>query len=361
MRSKGTDFHGVMLVILCSVSTLFLSGCSPNSVLDYLDGCKNTNTIHETQSSISPSVVHSSNSTVESYVVWAEGIASDQSHGYSQARRNSQVDYDCSSLVWFALKHAGFNLGTGWPFTTLTMGTVLEKHGFQHFTWSGNMGDAQRVLQRGDVVVNTSSHTEIYRGGGSFVGARHAYPSGIEDDHPGDQGTGSHEEIGVGPTSAGMVDAYRFVGTAPITVPVDTSQSTTQKTSYGVWECVNSTSDTTIPIDVGSIPDGRHATPQQAQVIAKQMISRYPEWNSDDFDALVWIWNHESGWRWNAENPSSGAYGIPQSLPGTKMMSAGVDWHDNAATQIKWGLDYIKQRYGSPTRAKAFWQSHHWY
>lgn len=80
--------------------------------------------------------------------------------------------------------------------------------------------------------------------------------------------------------------------------------------------------------------DGTHATPGEAQSIAKQMIaSGYREWdNDDDWQALVWIWDHESGWRWNAENPSSGAYGIPQPLPGSKMASAGDDWRDNAAT-----------------------------
>ncbi|MBQ1167177.1 peptidase S1 and S6, partial [Streptomyces sp. A73] len=62
------------------------------------------------------------------------------------------------------------------------------------------------------------------------------------------------------------------------------------------------------------------------------------------------LWQRESGWRWNARNPSSGADGIPQSLPASKMRSAGADWRTNPATQIKWGMGYIKRRidYGSP-------------
>ena len=61
------------------------------------------------------------------------------------------------------------------------------------------------------------------------------------------------------------------------------------------------------------------------------------------------------------EQPSSGAYGIPQALPGSKMSSAGPDWHNNAMTQISWGLGYVGARYGNPCKAWAFWQAHHWY
>lgn len=79
------------------------------------------------------------------------------------------------------------------------------------------------------------------------------------------------------------------------------------------------------------------------------------------FACLKPMWTRESSWRWNARNPSSGAYGIPQSLPANKMRSAGADWKTNYKTQINWGLRYIKGRYGSPCNAWAFWQKHHWY
>nr|WP_269088605.1 CHAP domain-containing protein [Bifidobacterium aemilianum] len=125
-----------------------------------------------------------------------------------------------------------------------------------------------------------------------------------------------------------------------------------------MWECAVSGSTTA---DVSYDGDGTHASPDQAKAIAREMMKSYKEWNDGDYDDLIWIWNHESGWRWNAENPSSGAYGIPQSLPGSKMASAGPDWHENAGTQIKWGLNYIQSRYGSPSKAKAFWLSHNWY
>jgi hypothetical protein len=69
------------------------------------------------------------------------------------------------------------------------------------------------------------------------------------------------------------------------------------------------------------------------------------------FGCLNKLWNKESGWNHRAENPSSGAYGIPQSYPGSKMKSAGADWRTNPATQIEWGLGYIKGRYQSPCGA----------
>ncbi|MFB7114043.1 peptidoglycan DD-metalloendopeptidase family protein [Streptomyces sp. NPDC056291] len=88
-------------------------------------------------------------------------------------------------------------------------------------------------------------------------------------------------------------------------------------------------------------------------------------WGQDQFPSLERLWEGESGWRYNATNPSSGAYGIPQSLPANKMASAGPDWRTNAATQILWGMRYIKDRpdYGSPSAAYSKWQSRspHWY
>jgi hypothetical protein len=79
------------------------------------------------------------------------------------------------------------------------------------------------------------------------------------------------------------------------------------------------------------------------------------------YACLYKLWKRESGWRWNALNRSSGAYGIPQALPGSKMASAGADWKTNPITQVKWGLRYIKSRYGTPCGAWAHFVSHHWY
>lgn len=79
------------------------------------------------------------------------------------------------------------------------------------------------------------------------------------------------------------------------------------------------------------------------------------------FRCLDALWMRESGWRWSAQNPSSGAYGIPQALPGSKMASAGSDWRTNPITQIRWGLGYIGSRYGTPCAAWAHSQANGWY
>ncbi|MFF6986179.1 transglycosylase SLT domain-containing protein [Streptomyces sp. NPDC010273] len=93
-----------------------------------------------------------------------------------------------------------------------------------------------------------------------------------------------------------------------------------------------------------------------AQAIAHKMIPSASQYNA--FSKIV---EHESGWNVTATNSSSGAYGLVQALPGSKMSSAGSDWKTNAATQIKWGLDYMNSRYGSPAAAWNFWQSNGWY
>lgn len=85
-------------------------------------------------------------------------------------------------------------------------------------------------------------------------------------------------------------------------------------------------------------------------------------WNvPQQFPCLRELWNNESNWRVYATNPSSGAYGIPQALPGDKMATAGEDWRQNPETQITWGTNYIENRYGTPCEAWHFWQGNGWY
>ena len=84
-------------------------------------------------------------------------------------------------------------------------------------------------------------------------------------------------------------------------------------------------------------------------------------WSAEQFGCLERLWNKESSWRWDADNPSSDAYGIPQSLPGSKMASFGSDWETNPITQIKWGLQYISDSYGTPCSAWAHSQAVNWY
>ncbi|WP_307682380.1 aggregation-promoting factor C-terminal-like domain-containing protein [Trueperella bonasi] len=94
--------------------------------------------------------------------------------------------------------------------------------------------------------------------------------------------------------------------------------------------------------------------------IAQGMLASYG-WGMDQWSCLDALWQRESNWNHTAMNPSSGAYGIPQSLPGSKMASAGADWQTNPATQIRWGLGYIQGRYGSPCGAWGHSQARGWY
>jgi resuscitation-promoting factor RpfB len=99
----------------------------------------------------------------------------------------------------------------------------------------------------------------------------------------------------------------------------------------------------------------------ESKSYAKQYMSETYTWDESQFSCLEELWNRESGWNHKARNPSSGAYGIPQSLPGNKMHSAGADWKTNPQTQVRWGLKYIEGRYGSPCNAYQHFQKKHWY
>ncbi len=93
----------------------------------------------------------------------------------------------------------------------------------------------------------------------------------------------------------------------------------------------------------------------EVQALAQSMVP------SDQFQCFSYIVDHESGWDYTATNPSSGAYGLMQALPGSKMASAGADWQTNPATQIEWGLMYMEDRYGTPCGAWEFWTANGWY
>jgi hypothetical protein len=110
----------------------------------------------------------------------------------------------------------------------------------------------------------------------------------------------------------------------------------------------------TVAAQRASEPSG---SPQQ---VAEQMLAQF-NWPGSQFSCLEPLWERESGWSVTAENPSSGAYGIPQALSGSLMASAGPDWQTNAATQIRWGLTYIQGRYGSPCGAWAHEEADGWY
>lgn len=102
-------------------------------------------------------------------------------------------------------------------------------------------------------------------------------------------------------------------------------------------------------------------SPKSNKMYAEWYIKEKYGWEDKQFSCLTTLWTHESGWNHRAKNPSSGAYGIPQSLPANKMASAGEDWLTNPATQIEWGAKYIKLRYGTPCDAYAHFKLKNWY
>jgi hypothetical protein len=155
-------------------------------------------------------------------------------------------------------------------------------------------------------------------------------------------------EAGAEPAEAVVLDrgsysVYVKPKPTPTPTPKPTSSSSSSSSSGGGWRPPFVTPD-----------------PGTAQAIAYDMVLARG-WGDDQFACLVALWNKESGWRVNAYNASSGAYGIPQALPGGKMASAGADWETNPATQIAWGLGYIGGRYGSPCGAWDHSQRTGWY
>ena len=102
-------------------------------------------------------------------------------------------------------------------------------------------------------------------------------------------------------------------------------------------------------------------TKAEYQAYAHDLVLNQYLWSEADYQALVNLWTRESDWDADAHNRSSGAHGIPQSLPASKMSSEGSDYYTNGYTQIRWGLKYIKDRYGSPSAAWQHFQNKNWY
>lgn len=147
-------------------------------------------------------------------------------------------------------------------------------------------------------------------------------------------------------------------------LPVDDVASLTKQTQSEISAVQAAVSEHEAAIAAAAAEAAQLAannTPAGAREVARTMAAEKYGWGADQFAALEKLWQKESGWSYTAFNASSGATGIPQSLPGSKMATAGADWETNAATQIAWGLDYIARGYGSPAAAWAHSQSMNWY
>jgi hypothetical protein len=114
-------------------------------------------------------------------------------------------------------------------------------------------------------------------------------------------------------------------------------------------------------VSIASRQVERARIPNGARAVAREIAQSKHEWGSFQFACLNKLWTKESNWRYKARNKSSGAHGIPQALPATKMESVGTDWRTNPVTQIKWGLRYIEVRYETPCKAYKKFQRSNWY
>lgn len=135
----------------------------------------------------------------------------------------------------------------------------------------------------------------------------------------------------------------------------DAESAVTVELTRGGYEVLTGNDASKVFVQLADIP-GRDTV----QAIAYDKMSAFG-WGREQYSCLVKLWDRESNWRVNAYNSSSGAYGIPQALPGNKMATAGPDWLTNPETQINWGINYIKSRYGSPCSALSHSDRLNWY
>lgn len=133
------------------------------------------------------------------------------------------------------------------------------------------------------------------------------------------------------------------------------SEPVTVSLTRGGYEVVSGAAASKVFVELAVIPSAN-----TVQAIAYRKMKGHG-WGIDQYSCLVKLWNRESNWRVNAFNQSSGAYGIPQALPGNKMAVAGADWMTNPETQINWGLGYIEGRYGTPCSALSHSDRVNWY
>lgn len=163
----------------------------------------------------------------------------------------------------------------------------------------------------------------------------------------------------IDPYGGALTSAYAYNSTYSNTGEDDqiygfTSQ---QKISFerGGWAIV--TGDEAAAIYVANAETPETGTIKE---FAFELVTQ-ASWGRDQYSCLVALWERESNWRYDAINKNSGAYGIPQALPGAKMAEMGSDWLTNPQTQVRWGISYIKSRYGAPCGAMAHSNKFNWY
>jgi hypothetical protein len=164
-------------------------------------------------------------------------------------------------------------------------------------------------------------------------------------------------ELSAAHWNTARAQAARKLATRKLAAKEAATAQTTQNTATQNTATQNTATAQPTPSATASAAPVASGSPQQ---IAQAMLGSFG-WSSSQFSCLDPLWAHESGWSVTAYNAGSGAYGIPQALPGSRMASVGPDWQTNAATQIRWGLEYIKGTYGSPCAAWDHEQATGWY
>jgi hypothetical protein len=150
-------------------------------------------------------------------------------------------------------------------------------------------------------------------------------------------------------------------GTALVTYNVTYENGVEVSREKSLSVVVDPATDKVVSVGTLVIPKTTAAQQGSNRALGQQMAADIYGWDGDQWACLETLWAHESGWRITAGNKSSGAYGIPQALPGSKMAKYGDDWRTNPATQIQWGLAYIKGRYGTPCGAWSHFLDTNWY
>lgn len=242
--------------------------------------------------------------------------------------------FDCSGLVQYAVEHAfhkSFPAGSSAQYAA-TQGVDNPQPGDLVFFGAGG-----------------ANHVGIYAGGDNYYSAQSPTASP-------NIGMGKISAVHEGPVSYRRIPGINALGKSGDNVKANSGLEKWVKRTIapGFWKFIDKL-NSLFNISIGS--GGPNSAPTGDHKHWLKQAGIPESW----FNGLNSIIQQESGWRVNATNPSSGAYGIPQSLPGNKMASAGSDWRTNPITQLKWMYSYIKERYGSLQNALSFRAAHGWY
>ena len=168
------------------------------------------------------------------------------------------------------------------------------------------------------------------------------------------------------PDTSAKVGTRRVVqagapGVEMVSYTVTTINGVEVNRTPGLSVVVSAPTDEIVAVGALSIPPATDVQKGSNRALGQQMAADQYGWTGDEWSCLDTLWQRESGWSQTSGNQTSGAYGIPQALPGSKMAAYGADWQTNPATQISWGLAYIAGRYATPCGAWGHFTSHNWY